>query len=376
MPFLHQVMPLIRTVYITSEGAISAATVHRFRGGQLEEVIIDCVFRRFGTSTSDGMTERDITTFHTCSWAGEGGLVTFLAFLPGIKNVFLGKGERETKIVILQRLGLKKHVHGESLTYSLIDNFAKEQAKSFRDGTKGFYVRMSGDIFPSNEDTYGRMIRNLCTGYETGLLPQSMQIFGLPTVHSNPDDGFCVFGECDLCDEMCLTFPLEQVVSLKSAAVKCYFPNKLGNDVNRKIRALFRREGAEEVIKAKQAKLFADLLQQCEVVILEHDRGEFLAINYDMQVMQALRTLKHHGCDPETVVNANTIVINACKRALKGVSLSEDFSGQFRRMKRVFIMKNDFQTLVNDLGFNLNENDFKLVSETDPGLQGTWPLSG
>ncbi len=364
--FLHQVMPLIRTLYITSEGAFTDSQAKRLQDGQLDEIIIACVFGYFGEELE----------IH--EWVGEDKLATFLSVLPRIKSVFLAKGERERKRAILRRLGLQECTREGARTYALIDNFAKEQSRSFRDGINGYYTRTHGNIFPLDHETYAAMIRSLCKAYRTGSIPQSMKIFGLPAVHDNWEEQGCIFGGCDLCDEMCDTFPLDQVLSLKSG-VKCYFPNKLGNSLDHKITALYRREGTKEAIKAKQVELFRDLLQQVEALILHFFSGEqAIAIAIQFQVMEALKNLKHIGCDPRSVVNANTLFTDACKRALKGVAACDDYGGQFHydELEPILIMENAFNALVNEVGIDLNESDFKLMSETDPELGGIWPLSG
>lgn len=142
--FLHNVMPLIRTLYIDlQEGPlVTVQHARRFQGGHLEEVIIDCVFCRFGEKVRmDAYFEREVTIFDVSNSVGHGELTPFLSALTGITTVFLGKGEGESKSQILERLGLQESIHEGTRTYSLIDSFADRHEQAFRNGSNGYYAQ-------------------------------------------------------------------------------------------------------------------------------------------------------------------------------------------------------------------------------------------
>lgn len=356
--FLHQVMPVLKTLYFESDDEPSVAHARRFQGGLVKEIIVDCVFYDFGTNSTHGST----TYFKVSEWAANGKLATFLSNMPSVKTVLLGNGTGESKTNILDRLGLQECYQGESRTYLPKQSFEEEQEQSFLEGDT--VKRSCGDLSPAALQVrlFASLIHSLCNAYVYESISQSMHIFGLPGVHDHGNDCFFADG-CDLCEGMSAVFPLEQVLSLKKGPKSYYFPGRLGNALDVKALALVHRPDAAEAMLARQVDLFRDLLQSCEVVFLDY--GESMAIIYEKHVLQAMMILQSHGYDPGLVVDATAVALSACSRAMKAVSESADCGAYVEYTEPIPIMEDTYEALVNEIGFSLDPDVFEIVSSQD-----------
>ena len=93
--FLNQVLPIIRTLYSDSEGAFTSGQhAKRFQGGKLDEIIIDCIFSRFGEKVAGIYIDRGETTFNVQNWEEKGKFGDFFFLCcRASRQSFSGKGK-------------------------------------------------------------------------------------------------------------------------------------------------------------------------------------------------------------------------------------------------------------------------------------------
>lgn len=264
------------------------------------------------------------------------------------------------------------------LSTFLFKAFEEELEQSFRAGTDGYYGRCRGNLAPTeaSEDIYKEVIETLCDAYAAGAIPQTMWFYGLPAIHDCFQECSWGNGHCSTCSRMVATFPLDQLLSImKKSQSVYYYPNRLGSSMDQKVVELLRRPGAEELVRAKQEEFYNDLLQQCEVCLLDmEDETESMAITYEFHIVVAMLALKEYGFDPASVTDARQVALCAFKRALGGVAydqfgLHEDYVGPY------LIMEKAYKDLVEKVGFTgLEEQDVRIVRESE--YAGIWPLSG
>jgi hypothetical protein len=127
--FLHEVMPLMRSLYFDNVEAFTPKQARRFIFGNVEEIVIDCLLevseselyasridssggnrlfdrilhlRRYGSSVPVDSNRRVEFSISPRNWR----LSLMLSCLSNVKCAFIGLGVRETKAEILRRLAL------------------------------------------------------------------------------------------------------------------------------------------------------------------------------------------------------------------------------------------------------------------------------
>jgi hypothetical protein len=291
-------------------------------------------------------------------------------------------GQGETKEQILARIGLKESDDaGTESKYVPVQSFPQEWARSFRsNNVSGYHKRNGGNLQPSKtgSEIYKEVVESICSAYESGSIPQTMLLYGLPNTHDTPyADGMasfrtCSFGElCSTCRRIAATFPVEQVVSLKRSPYYSYFPTRLGGSIEDHVKELVARPATTAVLKeGKYQQLYRDLLLQCEVFrVLYMEDGENAAVGYMQTVQDAMKELKKAGFNASTVTNAHEVALRSYEHALRGVAKSyphyrgrnvDEFVGDHYN-----IDPDAYNMLVNDIGFVLDENDLNVLSGVD-----------
>jgi hypothetical protein len=219
--FLHEVMPLLRSLYFDDAEAFTRKQAKRFESGNVEEIVIDCLlevseselyasridssgdnplfdqilhFRRYGSSLPVVSNRRVEFSISPRSWR----LSLMLSCLSNVKCAFIGLGVRETKAEILRRLALD----GSALT-GCCHRILPEDSEEVHLYPAQFQIAMYADL-----------LHSLAYAYRHEFIPQNLIIYGLPSSHSS---------NRKLCDDICHNFPLIQVTSLKGSGPK-YIP--------------------------------------------------------------------------------------------------------------------------------------------------------
>ena len=293
--FLHDVMSQVKCLCFDDENGLVPEQIKRFDNGNVEEIIIDCLFqyrvprgRRFFTIQSYWEHGSVLGTFTLGSWVRHGAFTSLLISFPTLKHVFLGKGICETKNEILDRLSIEGNAEVGYPYYNTPFN------------------RPAGLGRPMDEENasiYRSMLQSLAHAYGNKSLSSDLIIHGLPSNHYCMDDRRHSGndGECRTCQSICSHFPLSQVAAPPyKRAVYC--PQNLSClSLDQRFELIAQRQGGgNEALMASQIALFLTLLNR-------HTFRQFLEepnnwiILYEENELNGFAKLISLGCDPRCV---------------------------------------------------------------------------
>jgi hypothetical protein len=270
--FLHEVMPHLKSLYLDDEGAITVQQARRFQSGNVEELIIDCIF--FGSR----VVKDRCLTFKIKEHAGrDDEFVRFLSHFPNCRYVLFGNGECETKSDILRRLHVKR---------SSTNGYELQQGSSWQRPAK---LDPAGE---NNVRIYKSMLYLLSYAYRASRISPDLIFYGLPSGHS------CTARDCLVCHDVCLCFPLSQVASLIQTRLP-YFPHALGEiRADQKVEWIVEREVETDYLRPMQETLFLSLLQSYGFANFFNQKS---AIGHFTIVMETMNKLKARGCEPRSL---------------------------------------------------------------------------
>lgn len=317
------VLPLLRFVYFDSEIGVSWSDAQKFAFDRVEEIAIDCMF---GNVLDD---ER----FSIPGWFRVRGFVEFLSGFKNLKHVLFGKGENETRIQILDRLGLDGNP-ANGYVYR---------------APKAVYTLHPFD--PKDDHVvrlYEDLLEQFSQGYQQGLIPKGLLLHGLPSQHTSGTSPCvslrteCRGIRCGVCQNLCQHFPLEQLSSLMATnGSNEYIPQKLGTvPVDSRIEWIEEREGGIDSILAKQEELWRGLLGNYETRRCFDNFGMYCddVIMFEESVLDAMTKLEECGCDPTCIRIQN--ISPFCTRNI--------------------IQRQSYTRLL-EIGFQLDESDFVAI---------------